>query len=128
VIFFGSSISPITLFNANIGLVAFNLFGGTLRHSHIWFSYGPQLEKFFISPAMHQIHHSAERRHFDKNLGYHLAIWDRLAGTLHIPEGREIFALGIGPEGERIRGVTSSLVQPVVSTLATLVPRARPST
>ncbi len=127
VLLFGANLSPITLFNANVGLVIFNLLGGTLRHSHIWFSYGPRLERFFISPAMHQIHHSAERRHFDKNLGYHLAIWDRLAGTLYIPEGREIFTLGLGAEGKSIQGVTSSLVRPVVSTLATLLPPARRS-
>ena len=92
----GQQLSPATLWGVNVGVVLFNLFGGTLRHSHIWFSFGPTIERYVISPAMHQIHHSAEARHFDKNLGYHLAIWDRLAGTLYIPEGRERFALGLG--------------------------------
>ena len=114
--------------NLNLITFTFYLVGYNLRHSHIWVAYPQWISHILISPAMHQIHHSAERRHFDKNLGYHLAIWDRLAGTLYIPEGRETFALGIGPEGKRIRGVTASLIQPVIATLAALVPNSQRST
>lgn len=124
VIAFGTSISPMTLFNANVGLVAFNLLGGTLRHSHIWFSYGPTLEKIFISPAMHQVHHSAERRHFNRNLGYHLAIWDRLAGTLYIPQGRERFPLGLGAESRNLQTVTANIVWPVLQAARIMAPAA----
>ena len=53
-----------------------------LRHSHIWLSWGDRIEGWLISPAQHQLHHSVEPRHFDRNLGSALAIWDRWFGTL----------------------------------------------
>ena len=39
----------------------------------------------FQSPAHHQLHHSDHPDHFNKNLGYSLAVWDWLFGTLVIP-------------------------------------------
>lgn len=58
----------------------FNLLGANLRHSPIWLSFG-RLEAVFVSPAQHQIHHSAAPEHRDTNFGTCLALWDRLAGT-----------------------------------------------
>jgi len=54
----------------------FNLAAANLRHSHVRISFG-YLEHLFISPAQHQIHHSREKKHFDKNFGSCLAIWDK---------------------------------------------------
>ena len=71
-----------------------------LKHSHIWLGYGP-LNGWWISPAHHQLHHSAEERHWGKNRGFELAVWDRLAGSLLIPSRqREIFAMGLGGEND----------------------------
>lgn len=109
----GGRVETLTLFGANIGLVFFNLLGGTLRHSHVWLSFGPRWERHFISPAQHQIHHSSLPCHADRNMGYHLAIWDRLAGTLYVPEGRERFPFGIGRQTPQYRGVAECLVRPL---------------
>lgn len=79
----------------NLFTILFYLFGYNLRHSHIWVSYGPLLERIFISPAQHQIHHSAEPRHFDKNMGLIFAFWDGLFGTLYIPREQETFEMGL---------------------------------
>ncbi|MEL6701787.1 MAG: sterol desaturase family protein, partial [Pseudomonadota bacterium] len=65
------------------------------HHSHIWVRYGRVMEHVFISPAQHQIHHSVEPRHFNKNFGQFLAIWDWMFGTLYIPEGREDIRIGL---------------------------------
>ena len=78
--------------------LVFNLyvfFGGHLRHSHIWLSYGPVLERILISPAQHQIHHSSDPKHHDKNYGEIFAIWDWMFGTLYIPDGPEDLTFGI---------------------------------
>ncbi len=56
----------------------FTLFGSNLRHSHIPVTFG-LLERWFISPAQHQLHHSVNHKHC--NLGSYLSIWDRLGGT-----------------------------------------------
>jgi len=87
--------SLILIFGLNAFFFLFYLFGYNLRHSHIWVDYGPALSKFFISPAQHQVHHSAEERHHDKNMGFIFSVWDRLFGTLYIPRGRETFSLGL---------------------------------
>lgn len=76
----------------------YRLVGANLRHTHIWISYGPILNYLFISPAHHQIHHSARPEHRGKNLGGIFALWDWLFGTLVIPdeEIRRNLVLGVG--------------------------------
>lgn len=84
---FGSTRS-LTIDGSNaIVLIAFLLIG-TLQHSHFWMSFQGVWGRIFLSPAHHQIHHSIDPAHFNKNLGSTLAIWDWLFGTLAIPERR----------------------------------------
>lgn len=78
---FQSPMSVFTLLGINIFGFVFNLLGSNLRHSQIPLEFG-SLEKIFISPRMHQIHHSVRHEHWDKNLGVSLSIWDRLFGTV----------------------------------------------
>ena len=92
--------------NAGIGMItflglhtiiwAFNLVGN-LRHWQVWLSYGPTLNRWLISPAHHQLHHSYEPRHLGCNRGFELAVWDRLYGTLYVPPlAPETFRMGLG--------------------------------
>jgi len=78
-----------------LGFAGFGLLAGNLRHSHIWLSFGPMLERVLISPAMHQIHHSKARRHWDRNYGEVFAVWDWMFGTLYVPRGRESLEFGV---------------------------------
>ena len=78
---FESHFNVITLFGVNFFGFLFNLLGSNLRHSHIPISFG-YMEKIFISPKQHQIHHSTDPEHFNKNFGVSLAIWDKLKGSL----------------------------------------------
>ena len=79
-----------------LAFFVFDLLGGTLRHTSVWLSYGPVLGRILISPAQHQIHHSADPRHFGKNMGFVLAIWDWVAGTLYLTGDREELTYGAG--------------------------------
>ncbi len=63
------------------------LAGFNLQHSHVWLSWWP-LDRIFISPAAHQIHHSSAVRHRDRNFGNLLSVWDRLAGTYFAVQSR----------------------------------------
>ncbi|MGH1461350.1 MAG: sterol desaturase family protein [Neptuniibacter sp.] len=81
VFFFGSRADLITVLGASVFAFAFNITGSNLRHSHIALGYWRWLEKWLISPAQHQIHHSTNPAHFDKNYGVVLSIWDRMGGT-----------------------------------------------
>lgn len=110
--FFGDQLTVETVFGANIFLVTFNIFGGVLRHSPVWLSFGPTLERYFISPAMHQIHHSDKVEHFDMNMGGALAIWDRMFGTHYSPKGREVEGFGIGEETRDFRSLGVIYLRP----------------
>lgn len=77
-------------------LFILDLGGSLLRHSGVWLSYGPVLGRLLISPAQHQIHHSADARHFGKNLGFALAVWDWAFGTLYLTGRREAITYGAG--------------------------------
>lgn len=87
-----------TVLNVNVILFVFFLLGYNLRHSHIWLSYPPWLSHILISPAQHQTHHSVDSKHFDKNFGFILAIWDWMFGTLYVPRGYERLEFGLSRE------------------------------
>lgn len=74
------------------------LVGYNIRHSHVWISYGPFWNRFLMSPAHHQLHHSREQRHYDCNFGHIFTFWDRLFGTLYQPVNGEEFEFGIERE------------------------------
>jgi sterol desaturase/sphingolipid hydroxylase (fatty acid hydroxylase superfamily) len=79
-----------------------------------WFSFGSAVEHFIISPAQHQIHHSADPRHFNRNFGSEFALWDWIFGTLYIPRRREDLILGLGAEENRRLGSTwEMLINPI---------------
>jgi len=61
-------------------LGAFEVVWGAFLHSDLPISLGP-LKWVLITPAFHRIHHSIEPRHWDKNLGEVLTVWDWLFGT-----------------------------------------------
>ena len=56
--------------------------GANLRHSHIPLGYPPALEKIFISPYQHQMHHFYTFQKEGVNFGSKLSIWDGLFNTL----------------------------------------------
>jgi sterol desaturase/sphingolipid hydroxylase (fatty acid hydroxylase superfamily) len=81
----------------NVIFIAFVWLIGHLQHSHIWISVTGPLGRLIMSPAHHQIHHSDNPKHFDRNFGSCLSIWDWLFGTLHMPEReRERLTFGVG--------------------------------
>jgi sterol desaturase/sphingolipid hydroxylase (fatty acid hydroxylase superfamily) len=53
-----------------------------------------------MSPAHHQIHHSVDARHWNKNFAVKLAVWDALFGTLAMPGKRETLKVGL-PDSDR---------------------------
>ena len=110
---FGPGVRPFTLLNGNILTMAFLLTYGHLRHSHMWIAFTGIAGRILQSPAHHQLHHSANPAHFDKNLGFALALWDWVFGTLVIPaKTREPIVFGVGDEGAAFRSTLSALVAP----------------
>ncbi len=102
----------------NAFIVLANAAMANFHHSHIWISYGPLLERLFISPAQHHIHHSDDPEHFNKNFGQTLAIWDWLFGTLFVIESREELTFGLGEAETQKMGdhrLVDTLLHPIRS-------------
>ncbi len=99
-----------------VGLV-FNAIGSNLRHSHVWLSYGARIERLFLSPAQHQLHHSNDPQHYNCNYGSYLSIWDRAGGSLRLAgERRQLrFGLTLAERNHDPASVRSALMGPLVS-------------
>ena len=93
VYFFGAMIDIYMVLGVNIFLFLFSIFGANLRHSHIPFSYFSFIEKWFMSPKQHQIHHS--KNHFNKNYGGFISIWDRVFGSLRLSNEVSVMKFGL---------------------------------
>ena len=91
---FGQNLQVWDILGVNALGFLFSLLGSNLRHSHIPLSFG-LLERWLVSPAQHQLHHSVNHGHC--NLGSFLSIWDRMSGT-HI-YGEQAVSLRFGLSG-----------------------------
>jgi len=119
---YGFSDGDLLIIVANATLIGNILILDALRHSHLPISFGP-LDRYLVSPHMHQLHHSVKVEHWDKNMGDKLFIWDRLFGTGYIPPRDEVIAFGIG-RGEAVDRIYTTawgvFVTPVVNAIKVL--------
>lgn len=106
--------------------------GANLRHSHVWLSFGASLERVFISPAQHQLHHARDPVLGSSNYGSILALWDWAGGSLTVAAGRRPPRIGLRrSEQNHTLSPLSALVSPLVASsrriAEALSPRARRS-
>jgi len=110
----GHPVSQYTLAGANALIVIGTYAVSHLHHTYVWIPFTGPLGKIFVSPAHHQIHHSTNPIHFNKNMGSVLAVWDWLFGTLHIPaRQKERLTFGLGDGEVTEHSVTQELFRPV---------------
>jgi sterol desaturase/sphingolipid hydroxylase (fatty acid hydroxylase superfamily) len=111
-----------TLFDQNVLMLLYIYLTAQLQHSEIWIPFTGIWGRVFMSPAHHQLHHSADPAHFNCNLGASLAIWDWLAGSLRMPS-IEPPGLAFGASGHRHdpHGVMGLVVDPALNALKALV-------
>ena len=118
----GSPIEVLQFAGINAVALPFFLALTSLQHTHLWISFSGRLGKVLLSPAHHQIHHSADPAHFHRNLGNTLALWDVLFGTLHVPE-RKRQKLAFGVAGlARPHSAKGTLLDPFAASLGHLRP------
>jgi sterol desaturase/sphingolipid hydroxylase (fatty acid hydroxylase superfamily) len=126
---FGKIAHQYALSDTNIILVFFIHTYVHLQHTHIWISFTGPLGRLFVSPAHHQIHHSSNPAHFNRNFGSCLAVWDWMFGTLHVPgRKREALSFGVEPDQYPAHTVTGELVAPFLragAQLAAMLPGRR---
>ncbi|WAS91540.1 creatininase family protein [Nannocystis punicea] len=110
----GYSVEGVSFFGLNLFIFLFYALGFNLRHSHVQLHYPAWLSHLVISPAQHQIHHSSDPAHVDKNFGFALAIWDALAGTLYVSRQREELRFGLhNQDGERYESLWELYLAPI---------------
>lgn len=80
-------------------VLAFNVLGYNLRHSHIWLRWPGRWSMVFASPAHHHIHHSCHPDQIDKNFAFIFPVWDVLFGTYHLPETNKDVRFGLAGSG-----------------------------
>ncbi|MDX1265881.1 MAG: sterol desaturase family protein [Oceanisphaera sp.] len=123
----GGSVSKYTLFGSSYLVLLFNSLAANLRHTHIWLSFGPVIEHVINSPAQHQIHHSNDPRHFNRNFATNLSLWDWMFGTLYVTGWQpEPLTFGAGkPENNRYRNLWALIFLPFILTFSRLRDRLR---
>ena len=118
---FGNEIGLLTIYGVNLFVVLFHGLGSNLRHSHIAIRYPKSVELFLMSPAQHQLHHSDNPQHFDKNFGVALSFWDCICGTFHHSTNTQL-NYGIG---EKQKVTTKNLWQMYSAPFVELTNRAQ---
>ena len=123
---FGYPVNPWTLGGTNLLMFVSGWLLTYLQHSHLWMSFTGLAGKLLVSPAHHQIHHSTDPRHHNRNFGATLAIWDWLFGTLHTPKRtREPLRFGVDGLGYDPHGLKGALLMPFVDAFAQLTETSR---
>ncbi len=95
---YGQELTFISILNMHCIIFLFYFCGYHFRHSHIKVIYPRWLQHILICPSQHQIHHSVEKKHWDKNIGYIFSVWDWLFGTLYIATHDEEYHYGLSKD------------------------------
>jgi len=90
------SLDPVeaAIFGINVYVMRNILMMDFVRHTHFKISFGA-LDNVILSPHWHQLHHSVDPNHYDKNFGLLFSFWDRLFGTACVPKPGEDFKFGL---------------------------------
>jgi sterol desaturase/sphingolipid hydroxylase (fatty acid hydroxylase superfamily) len=112
---FGETTYQYALSDSNIILVVFIHAYVHLQRSHVWIAFSGWLGRVLVSPAHHQIHHSKNPAHFNRNYGSCLALWDWMFGTLYVPSKKpEKLAFGVEPDQYPAHTITGELIAPFI--------------
>lgn len=84
----------VTVLGVNVYVMRNILMMDFVRHTHFKISFG-RLNNLILCPHWHQLHHSTNPRHYDKNFGLLFSFWDRMFGTLCVPDPNESFKFGL---------------------------------
>lgn len=113
----GAGVGPWSLGGTNALVMLTAVFVTHLQHSHLWVRFGPRVGRLLLGPAHHQIHHSADPAHFNRNLGSSLTLFDRIFGTFHMPAAtRQALRFGVDDGTADPHGAHAALIAPFLPT------------
>lgn len=126
----GQPADPLAVAGHNLIIVVFVYLVGHLQHTHLWIAFTGGWGRVFLSPAHHQLHHSADPRHFGSNFGSFLAIWDWMFGTLGLPtRQRQRLAFGVEPRQPAQHSLAGVMLTPFAEAVRLQpIPQGAPAT
>ena len=92
-----------------------------IQHANVAFPRGLDrwLGWLVVTPAVHRLHHAADRRFADSNYGVVFSFWDRLFGSRTEPHSAVVARYGVPPlDGERWQTVAGMMATPVLAPAA----------
>lgn len=117
----GPAVQPAAIGGSNILVLVAATALTHLQHSHLWVTLGPRWSRLLLGPAHHQLHHSIDPRHYDRNFGNCLTLWDRLFGTFCLPAAtREPLRFGLGDAEAGVHGLRGAVVTPLTGAAKSL--------
>jgi sterol desaturase/sphingolipid hydroxylase (fatty acid hydroxylase superfamily) len=112
-------VTPLTFLNVSDGILltflVLNEFVNFCEHSELPWSWGWVGRWIFASPTVHQLHHSIDEEHRDKNFG-ECPLWDHVFGTWYGGE-KKPSAYGVSANGIPDRGYDKEPVRQFVRDL-----------
>jgi sterol desaturase/sphingolipid hydroxylase (fatty acid hydroxylase superfamily) len=118
---FGKEALPFSLYGTNVIVLVSGILLGNLHHSHLWLKPPGLLGRILLGPAHHQIHHSSDPEHHDRNFGNVLSVFDRAFGTYHEPPAeRPALRFGLAGEHRENHKLLPSLMRPFLAFLPAL--------
>lgn len=119
----GGGVEIYAMSGVNILLVASVYAFVHLQHSQAWIPFTGVWGRIFLSPAHHQIHHSVDPKHHNRNMGSCLAVFDLLFGTLYAPSRqREVRKFGLGEDVKDPHDAVGALFEPIYRTVDYVLP------
>ncbi len=111
---FGRRADVFSVDGRNIIFIFFLWTIGHLQHSQFWIPFRGIWGRIILSPAHHQIHHSNDPSHFNRNLGSFLAVWDWMFGTLEVPSTKNPrLSYGVNEDGADPHSAAAILLTPL---------------
>jgi sterol desaturase/sphingolipid hydroxylase (fatty acid hydroxylase superfamily) len=121
----GDTSHQYALTGTNVILIVFIHIYVHLQHTELWMPFRGVLGRIFVSPAHHQVHHSDNPAHHNRNFGSCLAIWDWMFGTLYVPKEREKLHFGVEPDRYPAHTITGEFIAPFIRAAALFKPAPR---
>jgi sterol desaturase/sphingolipid hydroxylase (fatty acid hydroxylase superfamily) len=123
----GRQATSFLLFDGNALMILYIYLTAQLQHTQVWIPFTGAWGRVFMSPAHHQLHHSADPAHYNCNMGASLALWDWLARSLRLPSAQSP-RLRYGASGfdHDPHGVVGLVVEPAAKFLKVLASWAIP--
>ncbi len=113
-LFFAFNPVELTVLGINVYVLRNIIMMDFVRHTHLKISFGRTLNAVLLCPHYHQLHHSVDPAHYDRNFGLMLTVWDRLFGTLMPPKPDESFEFGLmNREAEDYRSLRGLYLLPL---------------